>query len=63
MYVGGQWRKGGGGTDTAVSPSSGQAFAQVSLGSPADVDDADGGRRGGLSRLGGGLRVRPGGVL
>jgi len=40
MCVGGEWRKGGGGTDTAVSPSSGQAFAQVSLGSPADVDDA-----------------------
>src|SRR6185369_8131536 len=40
MCVGGEWRKGGGGTDTAVSPSSGEAFAQVSLGSPADVDDA-----------------------
>jgi acyl-CoA reductase-like NAD-dependent aldehyde dehydrogenase len=40
LYINGDWRKGGGGTDTAVSPSSGEAFASVSLGSPADVDDA-----------------------
>jgi acyl-CoA reductase-like NAD-dependent aldehyde dehydrogenase len=40
LYINGDWRKGGGGTDTAISPATGEAFASVSLGTPADVDDA-----------------------
>jgi acyl-CoA reductase-like NAD-dependent aldehyde dehydrogenase len=40
LYIGGGWRPGGGGAAAAVSPSSGEAFASVAAGSPADVDDA-----------------------
>jgi acyl-CoA reductase-like NAD-dependent aldehyde dehydrogenase len=40
LYIGGGWRPGGGGAAAAVSPSSGETFASVAAGSPADVDDA-----------------------
>jgi acyl-CoA reductase-like NAD-dependent aldehyde dehydrogenase len=40
LYIGGHWRPGGAGTTPATSPSSGEAFASVAVGNPADVDDA-----------------------
>ncbi len=40
LYIGGGWRKGGGGTMPAVSPSTGTGFATLAVGDPADVDDA-----------------------
>jgi acyl-CoA reductase-like NAD-dependent aldehyde dehydrogenase len=40
LYIGGRWRQGGAGTATAVSPSSGAAFASVAIADPGDVDDA-----------------------
>jgi len=40
LYIGGGWRRGGGGAAAAVSPSSGETFASVAAGGPADVDDA-----------------------
>jgi succinate-semialdehyde dehydrogenase/glutarate-semialdehyde dehydrogenase len=40
LYIGGGWRPGGGRAAAAVSPSSGETFASVAAGSPADVDDA-----------------------
>jgi acyl-CoA reductase-like NAD-dependent aldehyde dehydrogenase len=40
LYIGGGWRPGRGGAAAAVSPSSGETFASVAAGSPADVDDA-----------------------
>ena len=40
LYIGGGWRHGGGRAAAAVSPSSGETFASVAAGSPADVDDA-----------------------
>ena len=40
LYIGGGWRPGGGGAAAAVSPSSGETFASVAAGSPADVDAA-----------------------
>ncbi|HEV2372005.1 MAG TPA: aldehyde dehydrogenase family protein [Streptosporangiaceae bacterium] len=40
LCIGGRWRPGGGGSAPAVSPASGQAFATVAVGDPADVDDA-----------------------
>ena len=40
LYIGGSWRPGGAGTAVAESPSSGEAFATVAVGSAADVDAA-----------------------
>jgi acyl-CoA reductase-like NAD-dependent aldehyde dehydrogenase len=40
LYIDGAWRGGRGGTADAVSPSSGETFATVTAGDPADVDDA-----------------------
>ena len=40
LYIDSGWRPGGGGAAAAVSPSSGETFASVAAGSPADVDDA-----------------------
>ena len=40
LYTDGAWRGGRGGTADAVSPSSGETFATVAVGDPADVDDA-----------------------
>jgi acyl-CoA reductase-like NAD-dependent aldehyde dehydrogenase len=40
LYTGGHWRPGGGGTAPATSPSSGEAFASVAVGDPADIDEA-----------------------
>jgi acyl-CoA reductase-like NAD-dependent aldehyde dehydrogenase len=40
LYIGGGWRPGGGRAAAAVSPSSGETFASVAAGGPADVDDA-----------------------
>ena len=40
LYIGGDWRPGGGGTAPATSPSSGQTFATVAAGDAADVDSA-----------------------
>jgi acyl-CoA reductase-like NAD-dependent aldehyde dehydrogenase len=40
LYIGGGWRKGGGGTEEAVSPASGESFATVAVAGPGDVDDA-----------------------
>ena len=40
LYIGGGWRAGQGGTAPAVSPSSGETFARVAVGGPADVDAA-----------------------
>lgn len=40
LYIDGGWRKGGGGATTAVSPSSGEAFATVADADPADVASA-----------------------
>jgi acyl-CoA reductase-like NAD-dependent aldehyde dehydrogenase len=40
LYIDGEWRGGRGGTAEAVSPSSGERFATVAVGGPADVDDA-----------------------
>ncbi len=37
-YIGGEWRRGEGGTAPAVSPASGERFGTVSLGGAADVD-------------------------
>lgn len=39
LYIGGGWRKGGG-TATAVSPSSGEVFATLAVADPADVGAA-----------------------
>ncbi len=39
LYIGGQWREAtGGGRFDAIDPATGQAVAQVALGTPADVD-------------------------
>jgi acyl-CoA reductase-like NAD-dependent aldehyde dehydrogenase len=40
LYIGGEWRGGGGETAWATSPSSGETFASVAAGDPADVDRA-----------------------
>ena len=40
LYIGGRWRPGGGGTAAAVSPSTGETFATVAVGDPADADAA-----------------------
>ena len=40
LYINGGWRAGGGAPAAAVSPSSGETFASVATGTPADVDDA-----------------------
>ncbi len=40
LYIGGGWRAGQAGTAPAVSPSSGETFARVAVGGPADVDAA-----------------------
>ena len=40
LYIGGGWRPGQAGTAPAVSPSSGETFARVAVGGPADVDAA-----------------------
>jgi acyl-CoA reductase-like NAD-dependent aldehyde dehydrogenase len=40
LYIGGSWRHGGGRAAAAVSPSSGETFASVAAGGPADADDA-----------------------
>src|SRR5579862_4391369 len=40
LYIGGGWRPGQAGTAPAVSPSSGETFAQVAVGGPGDVDAA-----------------------
>jgi acyl-CoA reductase-like NAD-dependent aldehyde dehydrogenase len=40
LYINGEWRPGAAGWAAAVSPSSGETFAQAAVGSPADVDDA-----------------------
>jgi succinate-semialdehyde dehydrogenase/glutarate-semialdehyde dehydrogenase len=42
LYIGGGWRRGGGGTVPAVSPSTGEPFATVTAAGPADVDAAVG---------------------
>jgi acyl-CoA reductase-like NAD-dependent aldehyde dehydrogenase len=42
LYIGGRWRPGGTGTARAISPSSGEAFASVAVGSVGDVDAAVG---------------------
>jgi acyl-CoA reductase-like NAD-dependent aldehyde dehydrogenase len=42
LYIGGEWRKGGAGTTSATSPSSGEAFASVAVADAADVSDAVG---------------------
>src|SRR5262245_64137727 len=39
-YIGGAWRRGGGGTVPAVSPSSGEPFATVAMADRGDVDAA-----------------------
>jgi acyl-CoA reductase-like NAD-dependent aldehyde dehydrogenase len=46
LYVGGSWRKGGGGIEEAVSPSSGESFATLAVAGPGDVDDAAGDQHG-----------------
>ncbi len=40
LYIDGAWRGGGGGAAEAISPSSGEVFATVTVADPADVDDA-----------------------
>src|SRR6202042_763089 len=40
LYIHGAWRGRRGGTGDVVSPSSGETFATVAVGDPADVDDA-----------------------
>ena len=40
LYIGGGWRKGGGGTAAAVSPSTGTEFATLAVGDPADAAGA-----------------------
>src|SRR6266516_96875 len=40
LYIDGAWRAGRGGPMAAVSPASGETFASVAAGTPADVDDA-----------------------
>jgi acyl-CoA reductase-like NAD-dependent aldehyde dehydrogenase len=40
LYIGGAWRDGGGSPAPAVSPGTGETFASVATGTPADVDDA-----------------------
>jgi acyl-CoA reductase-like NAD-dependent aldehyde dehydrogenase len=40
LYINGEWRAGRGGSAAAVSPASGETFAEVAVGSPEDVDDA-----------------------
>ncbi len=40
LYIGGGWRPGQAGTAPAISPSSGETFARVAVGGPADVDAA-----------------------
>lgn len=40
LYIGGAWRRGGGGTAPAVSPSTGEQFALVAVADRADVDAA-----------------------
>jgi acyl-CoA reductase-like NAD-dependent aldehyde dehydrogenase len=40
LYIGGAWRPGQAGPGPAVSPSSGETFATVAVGGPADVDAA-----------------------
>jgi acyl-CoA reductase-like NAD-dependent aldehyde dehydrogenase len=40
LYIDGSWRPGEGGTATATSPSSGEAFASTAVGGPGDVDAA-----------------------
>jgi acyl-CoA reductase-like NAD-dependent aldehyde dehydrogenase len=42
LYIGGRWRPGGAGTMPATSPSSGEEFAVLAVGDPADVDTAVG---------------------
>ena len=40
LYIDGAWRAGRGSPVPAVSPASGETFASVATGTPADVDDA-----------------------
>src|SRR6266705_4939522 len=40
LYIDGRWRKGGGGTADATSPSSGETFASVAVADSADVGEA-----------------------
>jgi len=40
LYINGAWRAGRAGPAAAVSPASGETFASVATGTPADVDDA-----------------------
>ena len=40
LYINGSWRGGRAGAAAAVSPSSGETFASVATGTPADIDDA-----------------------
>ncbi len=40
LYIDGAWRAGRGRPAAAVSPASGETFASVATGTPADVDDA-----------------------
>jgi succinate-semialdehyde dehydrogenase/glutarate-semialdehyde dehydrogenase len=40
LYIDGAWRAGRGSPMAAVSPASGETFASVATGTPADVDDA-----------------------
>jgi len=40
LYINGAWRGGRAGPAAAVSPSSGETFASVATGTPADIDDA-----------------------
>ncbi len=40
LYVAGQWRPGRAGTAAAVSPSTGETFAEVAVADRTDVDDA-----------------------
>ena len=40
LYIAGSWRRGGGGTAAAVSPSTGEQFATVAVADLADVDAA-----------------------
>ena len=40
LYINGGWRGGRAAPAAAVSPSSGETFASVATGTPADIDDA-----------------------
>ena len=40
LYIGGAWRDGGASPAAAVSPGTGETFASVATGTPADIDDA-----------------------